>query len=89
MYTREILLLINVCNVTYLYLLRMLCQLRLLINFNYTPLLCHYGMLVCSAKIIVLLTVHAFGASFPSLLQALRESPPGGEPQAAVKDDGD
>ena len=34
-----------------------------------------------------------FGASFPfllpSLLPALRESPPGGEPQAAVNTEGD
>ena len=30
----------------------MLCQLRLLINFNHTPLHCHYGMLVCSGKVI-------------------------------------
>ena len=33
----------------------MLCQLS---NFNYIPLHCHYGMLVCSTKIIALLTVH-------------------------------
>ena len=36
----------------------MLCQLRLLNNFNHTPLHCYYRMLVCSAKIIVLLTIH-------------------------------
>ena len=38
----------------------------MLINFNYTPLLCHYGMLVCSAKIIVLLTVHLVFCFFHS-----------------------
>ena len=46
----------------------MLCQLRLLSNFIYTPLLCHYGMLVCSAKIIILLLLvfHSFPPSSPS-----------------------
>ena len=32
---------------------------------------------------------HTFCVSFPSLLPALRESPPGGEPSAAVNDEGD
>ena len=46
-------------------ILCMLCQLRLLSNFNYIPLYCHYGMLVSSAKVIVLLTIHLVFHSLP------------------------
>ena len=64
-----------------MYLLRTVCQLRLLINFTLS-LWDVFSQDYCSID-------NAFGVLFPSLLPALRESPPGGEPQAARSDDGD
>ena len=66
-----------------MYLLRTVCQLRLLINFTLSLWdVSLFSQDYCSID-------SAFGVSSPSLLPAIRESPPGGEPQAAGRDDGD